>query len=159
LVSIRAASQGWLAGGTNEPSIASKPRFVRYWVISAIVGVWMFLNVLFLPFWREPYARERQYLMTLRNYVAEVDELRGKSASAKDWEELAKRTHEKLTPIVADLQQSANVSALPRQQLLWCAQDLATQIIGPETSEQQRQEARMKHYLIRAEQEMNGVAR
>ena len=150
-------SEWWSSEGANGPSTKTKPRFVHYWIISAIVCVC--LNVLFGFFWREPYVRERQYLVTLQNVVAEVDELRSKSASKKDWEEWTKLTHEKLAPMVADLQKSASVSTLPRQQLLWCARDLATQISGPETSEQQNQEDLMKHYLIRAEQELIGVAR
>ncbi len=104
-----------------------KPLIVRHWDVAAAIGVWILLNVLFLLFWPEPYARERRYLGTLQHVVAEVDRLRSSSASGKEWQELAKNLREKLAPIVRDLEKSANSSEPVRQQLLWCARDLCAE--------------------------------
>lgn len=115
--------------------------------IVAAVGVWVLLNVLFLLFWPQPYARERRYLATLQWIVAEADQLRAKPASDREWQELALRTQQTLAPIVRDLEKSANSSVLVRQQLLWCARDLAPRIIGPQSKERDGQERRLKQYL------------
>jgi hypothetical protein len=124
-----------------------KPLVLRHWDVAAGIGVWILLNVLFLLFWPEPYARERRYLQTLQNIVAEVDRLRSSSASGKEWQELAKSSREKLAPIVRDLEKSANSSEPVRQQLLWSARDLAPRIIGPQDKERDERERRLKRYL------------
>jgi hypothetical protein len=124
-----------------------KPLIVRHWDVAAAIGVWILLNVLFLLFWPEPYARERRYLGTLQHVVAEVDRLRSSSASGKEWQELAKNSREKLAPIVRDLEKSANSSEPVRQQLLWSARDLAPKIIGPPDKERDERERRLKEYL------------
>jgi hypothetical protein len=124
-----------------------KSLIVRHWDIAAAVGVWLLLNVLFLLFWPEPYARERRYLGTLQSLVAEVDRLRSSSASGNEWQELAKKSHEQLDPIVRDLEKSANSSEPLRQQLLWSARDLAPKIIGPPDKERDERERRLKQYL------------
>jgi len=111
------------------------------------VGVWILLNVLFLLFWPQPYARERRYLETLQGIVAEADQLRAKPASEQEWQELARRTKQTLAPMVRDLEKSANSSELVRQQLLWCARDLAPRIIGPQTKEREGQQRRLKQYM------------
>jgi hypothetical protein len=116
------------------------------------VGVWILFNVLFLAFWPAPYATERRYLATLEDVVKEADQLRATSASDKDWAELAKRSRERLAPIVADLKKSASSSELSRQQLLWCARDLAPRIMGSQTKEREENERRMKQYLQSVEQ-------
>jgi hypothetical protein len=118
-----------------------------HWDIAATVGVWILLNVLFLLFWPQPYARERRYLATLQGIVAEADRLRAKPASDREWQELALRTKQTLWPMVRDLEKSANSSELVRQQLRWCARDLAPRIIGPPSKERDEQERRLKQYL------------
>ena len=92
-----------------------KSLIVRHWDVAAAIGVWLLLNVLFLLFWPEPYAREQRYVETLQNIVAEVDRLRSSSASGKEWQELAKNSREKLAPIVRDLEKSASSSEPVRQ--------------------------------------------
>jgi hypothetical protein len=124
-----------------------KSLIVRHWDLAATIGVWILLNVLFLLFWPEPYARERRYLGTLQSIVAEVDQLRSRSASGKEWQELAKNAREKLAPMVRDLEKSANSSEPLRQQLLWSARDLAPKIIGPPDKERDERERRLKEYL------------
>jgi hypothetical protein len=118
-----------------------------HWDIVAAVGVWILLNVLFLLFWPQPYARERRYLAMLQGIVAEADQLRAKPASDREWQELGLRTQQTLAPIVRDLEKSANSSELVRQQLLWCARDLVPRIIGPQSKERNAQERRLKKYL------------
>jgi hypothetical protein len=120
--------------------------------IVAVAGGWILLNVLFLLFWPEPYARERSYLFTLRAIVAEVDQLRAIGASDQEWGELARSTRERMAPIVRDLRKSANSSELPRQQLLWSARDLVPRIMGPPNKERDKQERRLKQYLESVEQ-------
>jgi hypothetical protein len=124
-----------------------KSAIARHWDVAAAIGVWILLNVLFLLFWPEPYARERGYLETLQNVVAEVDRLQSRSTSGKEWQELAKNSHEKLAPVVRDLEKSANSSEPLRQQLLWSARDLAPKIIGPQNKERDERERRLKQYL------------
>jgi hypothetical protein len=124
-----------------------KSLIVRHWDVAAAIGVWLLLNALFLLFWPEQYARERRYLETLQNVVAEVDRLRSSSASGKEWQELAKNSREQLAPIVRDLEKSANSSEPVRQQLLWSARDLAPKIIGPQDKERDERERRLKQYL------------
>jgi hypothetical protein len=126
--------------------------FQRHRDIAAAVGIWILLNVLFLLFWPEPYARERRYLTTLQGVVGEADLLRAKGASDREWSELAKRARATLAPMIGDLQKSASSSELPRQQLLWCARDLAPRIMGPPTKERDDQERRLKQYLESVEQ-------
>lgn len=120
--------------------------------VAAVVGGWMLLNILLFVFLPEPYAKERRYLGTLQGVVKEADDLRASGAGAKDWGELAKRTRDRLAPIVADLKKSASSSELPRQQLLWCARDLAPKIMGTQTKEREENERRMKQYLESVEQ-------
>lgn len=115
--------------------------------IAAAVGVWMLLNVLCLLFWPEPYARERRYLATLQGIIVEADQLRAKPASQQEWQQMVQRTQTTLAPMVQYLQKSASSSELPRQQLLWCARDLAPKIMGPQSKERDQQERRLKQYL------------
>jgi hypothetical protein len=115
--------------------------------IAAAAGVWILLNVLFLLYWPEPYARERRYLATLQSVVAEADQLRASGASDKEWQDLRKRAKDGLAPMIGDLQKSASSAELPRQQLLWCARDLAPKIMGPQTKEREENERRLKQYL------------
>jgi hypothetical protein len=117
------------------------------WEGLCVVGVWVLLNLLLLLFFPEPYAQERRYLATLQNLVNEADDLRASGASGKEWADLTKRTKERLAPMIADLQKSASSSESLRQQLLWCARDLAPRIIGPQTKEREENERRMKRFL------------
>jgi hypothetical protein len=121
------------------------------------VGVWILLNVLFLLFWPQPYARERRYLATLQGIVGEADQLRAKPASDREWQELALRTRQSLAPMVRDLEKSANSSELVRQQLLWSARDLAPRIIGPPSKERDGQERRLKQYLGSVDTTLSGL--
>jgi hypothetical protein len=132
------------------------PFFQQRWDLAPGVGVWMLLNVLFVLFWPAPYANERRYLATLKNVVNEADALRASSVDAKEWADLAKRTKERLVPMVAELKKSASSSELPRQQLLWCARDLAPKIMGAQTKECEENERRMKQYLQSVEQTIGG---
>jgi len=118
----------------------------------AVVGIWVLLNVLFLFYWPEPYSRERRYLATLQDVVKEADQLRASGATDTQWAGLAKRTKERLAPMIADLQKSASSSELPRQQLLWSARDLAPRIMGAPTKEREENELRLKRYLESVEQ-------
>jgi hypothetical protein len=118
----------------------------------AVVGVWVLLNVLFLLYWPGPYAKERRYLATLQDVVKEADQLRESGATDIEWAGLAKRTKERLAPMIADLKKSASSSELPRQQLLWSARDLAPKIMGPPTKEREENERRLKQYLLSVEQ-------
>jgi hypothetical protein len=120
--------------------------------LSAAVGVWILLNVLFVLYWPHPYAKERRYLATLQDVVKEADQLRAGVASDQEWSGLAKRTKERLAPMIADLQKSASSSELPRQQLLWSARDLAPRIMGAQTKEREENEQRLKQYLQSVEQ-------
>jgi hypothetical protein len=91
-------------------------------------------------------------LEILKNIVAEADQMRARSASGKEWQELAKGSRQKLAPMVADLQKSASASELPRQRLLWCARDLASKIMGPATQERDQNERVLKQHLRSIEQ-------
>lgn len=126
--------------------------FGQYRYLLLIVGVWILLNALFLTFWPAPYEKERRYLATLEEVVKEADQLRSTGARGKEWADLAKRSRDKLAPIVVDLKKSASSSELPRQQLLWCARDLAPRIMGEQTKEREENERRMKEYLKSVEQ-------
>ncbi len=66
--------------------------------LSAVVGIWLLLNVLFILFWPEPYSKERRYLATLQEVVKEADQLRAGGATDTQWASLAKRTKERLAP-------------------------------------------------------------
>ena len=112
----------------------------------------LLLNVLFILFLPEPYSKERRYLATLQDVVKQSDQLRAEGASDKDWAGLAKRTKERLAPMIADLQKSASSSELPRQQLLWSARDLAPRIMGAPTKEREDNELRLRQYLQSVEQ-------
>jgi len=163
-----AAGTPWLAGTPSGlsappaaragPSRAQESRsqgeakgfdslFHRNRDIAAAIGAWLVLNVLFLLFWPQPYARERRYLATLQGIVEEADQLRAKSASQQEWQQMLQRTQKTLAPMVQDLQKSASSSELPRQQLLWCARDLAPKIMGPPSKERDQHERRLKQYL------------
>jgi len=120
--------------------------------LSILVGIWLLLNVLFISYWPAPYAKERRYLATLQDVVKEADQLRAGGASGNEWAGLAKRTKERLAPMIADLQRSASSSELPRQQLLWSARDLAPKIMGAQTKEREQNELRLKQYLQSVEQ-------
>ncbi len=120
--------------------------------LGAVVGIWVLLNVLFVLYWPAPYAKERRYLATLQDIVKEADQLRASGATDTQWAGLAKRTKERLGPMVADLQKSASSSELPRQQLLWSARDLAPRIMGSPTKEREENELRLKRYLESVEQ-------
>jgi hypothetical protein len=120
--------------------------------LCAVAGVWILLNVLFVVYWPEPYAKERRYLATLQGVVAEADQLRASGAADSEWAGLAKRSKERLAPMIADLQKSASSSELPRQQLLWCARDLVPKIMGAQTKEREQNEQRLKQYLQSVEQ-------
>jgi hypothetical protein len=140
-----------------RPVVESKPGgiasfFGQHRDLLAVAGVWILLNVLFIWFWPAPYAKERGYLATLQDVVKEADQLRAEGASDKDWAGLAKRTKERLAPMIADLKKSASSSELPRQQLLWCARDLAPRIMGSQTKEREENELRLKQYLQSVEQ-------
>jgi hypothetical protein len=120
--------------------------------LSLAVGVWILINVLFLAYWPQPYAKERRYLATLQDVVKEVDDLRASGAADKEWGGLVKRSRERLAPMIADLKKSASSSELPRQQLLWSARDLVPKIMGPRTTEREQDELRLKQYLQSVEQ-------
>jgi hypothetical protein len=120
--------------------------------LALAAGVWILLNVLFLAYWPQPYAKERRYLATLRDVVKEIDDLRVSGAADKEWGGLAKRSRERLAPMIADLKKSASSSELPRQQLLWSARDLVPKIMGPRTTEREQDELRLKQYLQSVEQ-------
>jgi hypothetical protein len=158
----------WLAGTPSGPSAPPAARagesraqrsrlqgeakgfaslFHRNRDIAAAMGVWILLNVLFLLFWQEPHARERRYLATLQGIVTEADQMRAKPASQQEWQQMLQRTQKTLAPMVQDLQKSASSSELPRQQLLWCARDLAPKIMGPQSKERDQHERRLKQYL------------
>jgi hypothetical protein len=139
------------SGGTGFRSF-----FLAYRDIAAAVGIWILLNVLFLLYWPEPYARERRYLATLQSIVAEADQLRANGASDKEWLELRKRSKEGLAPMIKELQKSASSAELPRQQLLWCARDLAPKIMGPSTTERDQNEGRLKQYLESVDRAIGG---
>ncbi len=128
------------------------PFFQQHRDLAAVVGAWVLLNVLFVLLWPEPYAKERRYLATLQDVLKEADQLRSSGAQGSEWGSLAKRTKERLAPIVIDLQKSASSSELPRQQLLWCARDLAPKIMGPPTKEREENERRLKEYLLSVQQ-------
>jgi hypothetical protein len=157
VASVRSTGMTAVAVSSDRQAVSSeallrrpegfKSLIVRHWDMAAAIGVWVLLNVLFLLFWPEPYARERRYLGTLQNVVADVDRLRAGSASGNEWQELAKYSREKLAPIVRDLEKSANSSEPVRQQLLWSARDLAPKIIGPPDKELDERERRLKQYL------------
>jgi hypothetical protein len=118
----------------------------------AVVGIWVLLNVLFILYWPQPYAKERRYLATLQDVVKEADQLRAGGATDTQWASLAKRTKERLAPMIADLKKSASSSELPRQQLLWSARDLVPKIMGPQSKEREQNESRLKQYLQSVEQ-------
>jgi hypothetical protein len=115
--------------------------------ILAIAILWITVNAVFIVFWGDPYAQERRYLDALEGIVAEVDELQGKPTSDAEWRALAAKSKSTLAPIVQDLKRSASAAHLPRQQLLWCAQNLAPKIIGPRTKERDADKHRLKEYL------------
>jgi hypothetical protein len=135
---------------SNSGGIASL--FRQHRDLSAIAAVWIVLNVLFVMYWPEPYAKERRYLATLQEVVKEADQLRAGGATDTQWASLAKRTKERLAPMVADLQKSASSSELPRQQLLWSARDLVPKIMGAQSKEREQNESRLKQYLQSIEQ-------
>jgi hypothetical protein len=126
--------------------------FLQHRDMTAIAGVWILLNVLFLVYWPAPYAKERRYLATLHDVVKEADQLRASGPTDTEWAGLAKRSRERLAPMISDLQKSASSSELPRQQLLWCARDLAPRIMGAPTQEREQNELRLKQYLESVEQ-------
>jgi hypothetical protein len=130
--------------------------FQQHRDLSAIVGAWILLNVLFFAYWPEPYAKERRYLAKLQEVVKEADDLRGRGAVDKEWAGLAKRSQDRLAPMIADLRKSASSSELPRQQLLWSARDLAPKIMGPSTTERDQNERRLKQYLESVERAIGG---
>jgi len=68
--------------------------------IAAAVGAWLLLDVLFLLFWPEAYARERRYLATLQGIIVEADQLRAKPASHEEWQQMLQRTQKTLAPMV-----------------------------------------------------------
>jgi hypothetical protein len=130
--------------------------FQRNRDIALAFGAWILLNMLFVLNWPEPYARERRYLATLQSIVAEADQLRASGASDKEWLELRKRAKEGLAPMIKELQKSASSAELPRQQLLWCARDLAPKIMGPSTTERDQNEGRLKQYLESVDRAIGG---
>ncbi len=143
----RSASPGFIANRKRYlAAIAAASQPV------AVVGVWVLLNLLVILYWPEPYAKERRYLGTLQDVVKEADQLRASGAADAEWAGLAKRTKERLAPMVADLKKSASASELPRQQLLWSARDLAPRIMGSPTKEREENELRLKQYLQSVEE-------
>jgi hypothetical protein len=141
---MRDVPHSWWGGGG---------RFLRqHRDVAAMVGAWILLNVLLFIFWPEPYAKERRYLATLQDIAREADQMRANGATDTEWAGLAKHTKERLAPMIAELQKSASSSELPRQQLLWCARDLAPRIMGTQTKERDENERRMKQYLQSVEQ-------
>ena len=138
---------------TPPSSTAPGGSMLRHWDIAAALGFWILLNVLFFC-WPDHYARERQYLQTLRGVEAEAQELRTKSATELEWHQFAERTTATLAPIVNDLKKSASSSEPVRQQLLWSAHDLIPRLLGPQTKEREEQERRLKQYLDSAQQEL-----
>lgn len=126
--------------------------FQRNWYLFTIAGIWILLNVLVALFWPEPYARERLCLATLKQIVAKADQLRAKGGSDKEWHALRSEVNQSLTPMISYLKKSASSSELARQQLLWCAKDLAPRIMGPRNTERDEQERRLKQYLESVEE-------
>jgi hypothetical protein len=141
---------------TLAPRAAGDVRgFVRaHWDIGVGLAAWILINVLYLAFWAQPYGRERRYLQTLQGISAEVQELRGRTASDADWREFTQRTRVTLAPIVSDLKKSASASEPARQQLLWAARDLIPRTLGPRTKERDDNDRRLKAYLDNAQREL-----
>ena len=131
----------------NSGKLGLRGRLSRNKELLAVVAVWLTANAVILFLSSDPYTRERRYLDSLRSVLTEVEELRKTPASDAEWTDLRKRSQTTLTPIVRDLQKSANAAELPRQQLLWCARDLAPKVVGPQTKERDQQERRLKMYI------------
>jgi hypothetical protein len=127
----------------------SRPPLANNKEIFAIAILWITVNAVLIVFWGDPYAQERRYLDVLEGIVSEVDEMQSKPTSEAEWMALVAKSKSTLAPIVQDLKRSASASHLPRQQLLWCAQDLAPRIIGPRTKEREEDKRRLKEYLRR----------
>jgi len=119
--------------------------------IAMFVAIWIMLNLLFYSFWSDSYAPERRYLATLQEIVDEIDHLRSSGGSDREWQDLSRRTRDSLAPIVATLRKSASSSELARQQLLWCARDLAPKVMGRQSKERDQELRRLKQYLKSAD--------
>jgi hypothetical protein len=139
----------------NSGKLGLRGRLSRNKELCAVVAIWLTANAVILFLSSDPYTRERRYLDSLRAVLTEVEELRKTPASDTEWTDLRKRSQTTLAPIVRDLQKSANAAELPRQQLLWCARDLAPKIVGPPTKERDQQERRLKMYLQSVETALN----
>jgi hypothetical protein len=140
------------------PTHGSVPALVAdHWQIGAAAVAWILLNVLFLTFWPQSYARERRYTEALRAIEAEVQELRAKPATDEEWKQLIEQTRTTLAPIVSDLKKSASASEPIKQQLFWAASDLIPRTLGPRTKERDEYDRRLNLYLDTAEREMNGT--
>ena len=125
--------------------------FQQHRELSLAAGVWILVNVLFLVYWPQPYAKERRYLATLQDVLKEVDDLRASGAATRSGAASRNAAGRGWPPLIVDLKKSASSSELPRQQLLWSSRP-GPKIMGPRTTEGEQDELRLKQYLQSVEQ-------
>jgi hypothetical protein len=123
-------------------------------VVVALSMLVLINSFLFL-FWSAADAKERRYLAMLQQIRADVGQLRGRSASDKEWQEFGKQSRLILAPIVQDLKKSASAAQPSRQELLWAARDILPKTFGPPSAGRDREDRQLAETLARAAAELS----